>query len=316
MVLHLTCGHHSVAGRCKCMHHDPQDTGNLVYKMDTTDSGAIYATCDLLDASYGHPSSPSEISRSIVHRAHTAIRLPAIPRMLYVSDASGTRLKGPNIQCANLRGGVHVARRTRACTRCTEVGELVGDRDRRKPQHQGKKKKLLHGSEACVSGVGPHDSYLEVLYELYDAPKISQVPPQLQLGALPLEDFWSRTLVTKTASTMRQTKKELSNVRSPTPDVLFCIVFGGLLHESTIRNSDKGAAFVSETSPVGLVGDRICVAGTCRAEIAVKKYSAQLVSFRQRNKRWTARSGTKDGPAILKTIGQGLTQTRHYTRKG
>ncbi|KAJ7774375.1 hypothetical protein B0H14DRAFT_2632055 [Mycena olivaceomarginata] len=97
---------------------------------------------------------------------------------------------------------------------------------------------------------------------------------------------------------------------------IYSTVFGGLLHESTIRNSDKGATFVSEMSPVGLVGDRIRVAGTCRAEIAVKKYSAQLASFRQRNKRWTARSGTKDGPSILKTIGQGLTQTRHYTRKG
>jgi hypothetical protein len=56
--------------------------------------------------------------------SRAAIQLTAIPRMLYISDASGTRLKGPNIQCANLRGGVHVARRTRACTRCTEVGEL------------------------------------------------------------------------------------------------------------------------------------------------------------------------------------------------
>jgi hypothetical protein len=30
----------------------------------------------------------------------------------------------------------------------------------------------------------------------------------------------------------------------------------------------------------------------------------------------TARSGAKNGPPILKMIGQGLTQTRHYTRKG
>lgn len=29
-----------------------------------------------------------------------------------------------------------------------------------------------------------------------------------------------------------------------------------------------------------------------------------------------AHSGAKNGPPILKTIGQGLTQTRHYTRKG
>jgi hypothetical protein len=60
----------------------------------------------------------------LASRARAAIRLPAIPRMLYISDALGMRLKGPKIQCANLRGGVHIARRTRACTRCTEVGEL------------------------------------------------------------------------------------------------------------------------------------------------------------------------------------------------
>jgi hypothetical protein len=68
---------------------------------------------------------------------------------------------------------------------------------------------------------------------------------------------------------------------------------------------------VSSVGHVDLVHE-VLVEGRAR----VVCISMMIVMRKKRRVGHTARSGIKNGLPILKTIGQGLTKTRYYTRKG